>query len=741
MEYNRTNHTWMTAASDYDDQPVDLRFYFQALFAHRWVIVFFTLGAALAAAVYVFTRAPLYSATARLQIRQPSGRYIMLSGSAATPVYSDQELSSMLRSHVTRVYSGITIFDAAKYLNEKYSVSVDPGELASSLNVTQQEPDFIVITATHTSPIRAAQFANAVASTYQARNTDEARREARAAQTHIRTQLAEVRADLSRVEEEMKPLKIRNRSPWNTDGDMASALAIASYEDQAQQADMEAASLRSRVRTLRNQLAAHPRFRTYERPSEDPLLVGLRQEKVNLEVQLAKLRADYRESDPRILAVKDKLTAIDSQIDQRARSAFKTTVTEEDPNYTMLASQLFMAENSLAEAEAKALALRNLANQRRAQSPRVTEDEMKLARLQRRRDVLQRAETTLLERLEEERINESRQLGNVDIVDFARPSNRPVSPRPEKTIPMAAAIGLLVGIGLAVLREYLGSSVVHTTDDLAVAIGAAPLGFIPAARQLRSPSNYLPVLTNPGGALAEAVHNVRASLKFATLDAPAKTFVVSSAGTGEGKTFMAADLAAAIAQSGQRVILVDADLRRPKLHEVFGLERVPGLSDALADGIGIEEVLQATQTDNLKVVTAGSPVPTPAILFETSRMTETVHKLSSMADVVVFDSAPIMAVSDTILLASKTDGIILVTEQSRVAKAALAEVRRMCDMARVRILGAVMNKVDTSSHYHTRYHYYRDYYKHHRNGQRSLPSTRSQPTQENPTEQTSSGTA
>lgn len=712
----------MTAAGDYDDQPVDLRFYFQALFAHRWVIVLLTLGAALAAAVYVFTRAPLYSATARLQIRQESGRYIMLSGSAAAPVYSEQELSNLLRSHVTRIYSGTTLFDTLRYLKERYNVTPNPTELMSGLTVAQQEPDFISITVTHTVPARAALFANAIASTYQSRNTDEARREARAAQTHIRQQLSEIRADLSRVEEEMKPLKIRNRSPWNYEGDMASALAIAGYEDQAHQAEMEAAALRSRVRTLRNQLAAHPRFRSYERPSEDPLLVGLRQEKVNLEVQLAKLRADYRENDPRVLAMQDKLNAIDAQIQQRARTAFKTTVTEEDPNYSMLASQLFMAENSMAEAEAKALALRNLANQRRAQSPRVTEDEMKLARLQRRRDVLQRAETTLLERLEEERINESRQLGSVDIVDFARPSNRPVSPRPEKTIPLAAAVGLLVGIGLAILREYLGSSIVHTTDDLAVATGAAPLGFIPASRQLRSTANYLPVLTNPGGALAEAVHNIRASLKFATLDAPAKTIVVSSAGTGEGKTLMAADLATAMALAGQRVILVDGDLRRPKLHTIFDLERIPGLTDILGDGIGVDEVLQATQTNNLKVITAGSPVASPSVLLESPRTAELIEKLASAADVVIFDSAPVMAVSDTILLASKTDGIILVTEQSRVAKSALTEVRRMCDMARVRILGAVMNKVDTSSHYHTRYHYYRDYYKHHRNGRRSLPS-------------------
>jgi len=720
------NQSWPAPSAGYeDDQPIDLKFYLEALLRHKWLILFLTVALSLGATGYVLTAKRVYSATARVQVQQSSGRYITITGQpayGAPPV----DAAESLKTQVKFVYSSLTLGEAVRYLREQQGIVVPP-DAFRGLKVMPEEPDVIAISVEHESPRMAAALANAIATAYRDQNTLQARRQARGAQEYIRQRLDEIRSDLARVEEQMKPLKIRQHIPWNETGDMTRAMQIAAYEDQARQAEMEVASLRNRVRVLRGQLAAHPRFRQMERPAEDPFLTGLRQEKVRLEVELAKLRADYKETDPRILTIQDKINSIQNQIDEQSKKTFKTVTTEEDPNYNLLASQLFMTENSLAEAEAKALALRNLASQKRAQSPQLTEDQMNLARLQRQADVLQRTYTVLLERLQEERINEAQQLGNVNIIDFAQIPTRPVRPVPEKTIPLAAAVGLLLGVGLAMLREFLGSSVVATTDDIEKTAKLLPLGFIPASRRLRSLSNYLPVVDQPGHPLSEAIHSIRTSLKFATVDAPARTITVSSASAGEGKTFVAADLAASMAVSGQKVVLVDADLRRPKIHNIFGLERSPGLAELLADGLDVEDVLQATQTNNLKVITAGCPVPSPGILFDTQRMTDVIAKLSSIADVVVFDVPPILPVSDALTLASKTDGLILVVEQSRVAKAALADVRRMCDLAKVRIIGAVLNKAETGGGYYYGYHYkyYTDYYKHYKSDgsdQKALPT-------------------
>ncbi|MGC8835229.1 MAG: GumC family protein, partial [Armatimonadota bacterium] len=278
------NHSWPASSAGYeDDQPIDLRFYLEALLRHKWLIFFLTVALSLGAAGYVLTTKRVYSATARVQVQQSSGRYITITGQPAYYGPPSSDAAESLKTQVKFVYSSLTLGEAVRYLREQQGIVVPP-DAFRGLKVIPEEPDVIAISVEHESPRMAATLANAVATAYRDQNTLQARRQARGAQEYIRQRLDEIRSDLAKVEEQMKPLKIRQHIPWNETGDMTRAMQVAAYEDQARQAELEVASLQSRVRALRNQIASHPQYREIERPAEDPFLTGLRQEKVRLEV-------------------------------------------------------------------------------------------------------------------------------------------------------------------------------------------------------------------------------------------------------------------------------------------------------------------------------------------------------------------------------------------------------------------------------------------------------------------------
>jgi capsular exopolysaccharide synthesis family protein len=197
-------------------------------------------------------------------------------------------------------------------------------------------------------------------------------------------------------------------------------------------------------------------------------------------------------------------------------------------------------------------------------------------------------------------------------------------------------------------------------------------------------------LTNPQSAAAEAYRTLRTNLYFATLDAPLKTIVVTSPAAGEDKTTVLANLAVVMAQAGKKVIAVDADLRHPTLHEFFSLKNEHGLGDVLTHGISGGQIpLSATSVAGLSVLTSGAAKTSPLDLLDSPQMRETIKALISQADIVLFDSAPMIVVSDTAILASQTDGVLMVVEMGRTRRAHVQEACDLLNRAHARLLGAV----------------------------------------------------
>jgi capsular exopolysaccharide synthesis family protein len=215
---------------------------------------------------------------------------------------------------------------------------------------------------------------------------------------------------------------------------------------------------------------------------------------------------------------------------------------------------------------------------------------------------------------------------------------------------------------------------------------------------------------SPTGPEAEAYRALRANIESGQQDGQCRSIVVTSASTGEGKSTTAANLAVVSAETGLRVCLIDGDLRRPVLHDVFGISNERGLADALANRESLEDVAQASRFPNLAIVTAGTPAGNPGQLLSTNRLRELLDGASGVFDRIVIDSSPIISVSDSLAMATQCDGLLLVVKAGGVSASVVRRAALQIEQVRGRILGVLLNRVNLRGDGSDYYRYYRAYY-------------------------------
>ena len=283
------------------------------------------------------------------------------------------------------------------------------------------------------------------------------------------------------------------------------------------------------------------------------------------------------------------------------------------------------------------------------------------------------------------------------VVSSAVPPDGPVSPRPLFNTLIALILGLLISTAAAYLWTRIDDTV-KTPADVERATGLATIGVI-----LRMPTDSrrkefyrLATLLYPRSPAAEAFRSLRTNVEFASLDESIRTIVVTSSIPGEGKTVVASNLAVAFAQSGRSTILVDADLRRPGTHSIFSLANDRGLTDMLrSDETGLSDIAQRTEEPNLTVVTSGTLPANPAELVGSHRMEVIIDRLAESADVVIFDTPPIGAVTDAALLAARANATILVIQPHRAREHVVVHAREALAKVGAHVVGVVLNNIST----------------------------------------------
>jgi polysaccharide biosynthesis transport protein len=286
---------------------------------------------------------------------------------------------------------------------------------------------------------------------------------------------------------------------------------------------------------------------------------------------------------------------------------------------------------------------------------------------------------------------------DVQVVEEPRVSERAAFPDKRKTIAIGLILGLIGGIGLACVRDWLDPRL-RGAEEIKAVLGMPILGMVP-----RMPDNLAPavrgqkLLLDPGSEAAEAYRALRTAIKFGVPEGRGKTILIASPSSGDGKTTVASNLAIALAQAGKRVLLLDGDLRHPKQHETFGVENHAGLGDVLAHDLTPPEVTHKTVVQNLELMPAGPTPENPADLLNSPRFIEVMEELTDRYDHVIIDSPPVLAVTDTRISAASCDVSVLVVRADRAD-------RKMCEMSRdglmsvgANLVGLVMNYVAPGS--------------------------------------------
>ena len=317
--------------------------------------------------------------------------------------------------------------------------------------------------------------------------------------------------------------------------------------------------------------------------------------------------------------------------------------------------------------------------------------------------------------LETLRLSKAQSTPTVMQVETATKPTTPISPKPLQSAMLAAAIGLFVTAGIAFLIEFLDDTL-KTPDEIKDILDTPVIGFIGELKnnpKQNGDSLGIYVAKNPRSPVAEAFRSLRTNLEYSSVDKPARTMLVTSPGESEGKSTVAANLAIVEAQSGKNVIIIDADMRRPKVHVLFNKSNRRGLSDVVTGKLRIDDVVKTyDQVENLSIITCGTIPPNPSELLGSERMSQTIKDLEERFDLVIFDTPP-MIVSDAQILSSKVDGVIFVVIPGQTR--AIAALRPMEELRRIgsSVMGVVANKIPRSrDYYYGGYNYYSPYGSH-----------------------------
>ena len=364
--------------------------------------------------------------------------------------------------------------------------------------------------------------------------------------------------------------------------------------------------------------------------------------------------------------------------------------------YIQASQQRFLAGSQAAEKQLQSQidALQNQINGLQNQINQTNSNNTStLTNLDNQLGALASQQNTLRAQLSQIQVNVAQSPSGGQLVEPATVSDTPVSPKRVTDAVIALVIGLVLGIALAMLRERLDDRI-RTKDELERVAGGLPsLGLIPVVGEWQDKKKpFLISALHPKSPPAEAYRGLRTSIQFISLDRAIKTLQITSPAAADGKTTTAANLAIAMAESGQNVVLVGCDLRRPRIHEFFGLPNNAGFTSVLVGDISLENALRSIPDHgNLTVLPTGPVPPNPSELLGSAKSREVISRLAKAADVVILDSAPVLPVTDAAVLASQVDAILLVAKAGTTTKKDIARSVEVLTRVEGPLAGLVLN--------------------------------------------------
>jgi succinoglycan biosynthesis transport protein ExoP len=436
--------------------------------------------------------------------------------------------------------------------------------------------------------------------------------------------------------------------------------------------------------------------------SASTLLEGLRTKEADLRIQAAELNTQFGPSYPKLAQLNNQLKEIDAQILLETRK---------------VAGKI---RGQYLAAVQRETMLHDALEKQKQEENKLNESAIEYSILKRDLESYRTLYEGLMEKMKEAGVSAGLKSNNFRIVDVARIPTSPIEPNIPRNLAFAFMLGLTSGVGLAFLLEGLDNTV-RTTEQAQMISGLPPLGMIPmgsrTAREGASGKRLviasskeaveLVAQVRPQSQMAESYRAMRTSLLLSHLGAPPQVIMITSALPQEGKTTTSINCAVVLAQKGVRVLLIDADLRRPSIHKTLGMGPRSGLSNVLTGSATLQQTItRSSILPNLSILPAGTPPPNPAELLASSNMRDVLEELRGQYDHIVVDTPPTLSVTDAVVLSPRADAIVLVIRSGQTTKQALRRSRDILAQVNARVSGVLLNAVDLSS---PDYYYYYEY--------------------------------
>ena len=700
-------------------REIHLRDYLVVLDRYKWLIVAAVLVTLSATVLHLRRQVPVYQAQAR----------IIIEPRQVTEVFSSQSVffgtdwldleTQIVAITTTPVLAmavrqlGLTTAPEGS-LEFSHAVNALRGSVAVKLI---ENTKMATITATALIPERARDIANAVAQGYIDQDRLSRLQTGRDAVRWLSVQLADLKIKLKQSEEVFQEFKEREK--------------IVTLDDRRTEESMEIARLNASYITARaNRLEIEAIIDKLESESglnlsipiallDTPVLQTLGTELSKLQAELADKKKDFKDTYPGVIELKERIQLKEQKI---------LAELKRQRDFLEAQEQLLLAQQE----------------SKRSETLKLGRKELEYLTLEREVTTNRGMYNALLSKVKELSLGGETDLSNIRIVE---PAELPSAATGNKTMTLVfgGMLGLFLGIGFAFFLKYLENTI-RTPDDVEQHLNLPVLGVVPRVSEARESKTPLLLLKgNPKSAPAEAYRSIRTNILFSRLESSPthnsidsltnrpidqstnrpidqstnrptdqsthpRTIVITSAGPKEGKTFTVANLGMALAQAGQKVLLVDADLRRPMLHRVFNLNRGKGLSTVLAEEITLDEAIEETPVPNLSVLTTGSVPANPSEVLGSAQMRDIMDSVREQYDVVLLDSAPVLGMTDTAVLASECDTVAMVIKTGEATRKALKMAIAQLEQVGAKICGVVLNDVDIGRDRYYYYYYYYYYY-------------------------------
>ncbi|HDL19243.1 MAG TPA: polysaccharide biosynthesis tyrosine autokinase [Bacteroidetes bacterium] len=733
-----------------EEKPVRLTDYLRVLYGGKWIIIFSFIIVVAATAYFTFTTPPVYEAESSVIISQKGGIENTLFG--VTPFGKQMtEINNQVEILKSRSLAGKVVDDLFNspekdslklFYVEKAKGPVNyrvlgVARIRRNLSISPvRDTDIIKIKMKAPSGWEAAFLTNKIAHGYQVLDRNQSRGEISEVVNFLDKQLSQKSKDLKNSEEALRQFQQNTGIVALPEETQRMVDQVVEFQTAYNTADIELKTYQTRLNYLKSQLG--DRRESLENDLSQiatPYIRQLRERIAEKEARYIEYKIEgVNENFPNMKKMKKDINALKKELKGEVGKILRSKIPVDDPlqPYQELVTKIIEAETEIEANSSRVEKLKEIVDQYSKKLDTLPDKSMELARLERARQLNENIYLMMKEKYEESRITRAGQIGKIKIVDVAVPPRTPISPKKKMNLILGVLIGLGLGVGITFFLEYLDNSI-RTVEDLE-RIKLPFLGSIPEIKPDDSNGFWKPAIftvkkskgrrrseqgeiadrlithLKPKSPISEAYRSLRTQIQYSKADNPPRTILVSSPGPGEGKSTSVTNLAISVAQMGSKTILVDADLRRPVLHNLFSLKRETGLSNYLVGRASLDEIIKTTGVENLDLITTGILPPNPSEVLASQRMEQLIQDLSQNYDYVFFDSPPLIAVTDALVLAPKVDGVILVLRSEITDQDAAIRAHELLENVKASLLGSLLNDVSSGYMYGSYYYYYYYYY-------------------------------